>query len=128
VTVLATVHIDPHVSSRLIEREIGIPRTTALRILKSLKYHPYHISSVHELRPNHIQMRIEFCLWALRMIEEDPEFFRYVIFSDEAKIYSDGQLNRYNCIIGQTTLAQNCRPSKPMVWHNKWLLDWSLFF
>jgi len=30
VTVLATVHIDSHVSSRLIEREIGIPRTTAL--------------------------------------------------------------------------------------------------
>jgi len=27
------------------------------------------------------------------MIEEDPEFFRYVMFSDDAKIYSDGQLN-----------------------------------
>jgi len=119
VTVLATVHIDPHVSSRLIKREIGIPRTTALRILKSLKYHPYHISSVHELRPNHIQMQIEFCLWALRMIEEDPEFFRYVMFSDEAKIYSDGQLNSVITQLAllvrpQPSLAQNCRPSKPM--------------
>jgi len=41
-------------------------------------------------------MRIEFCQWALRMIANDPNFFRFVLFSDETKFYSDGQLNRHN--------------------------------
>jgi len=42
-------------------------------------------------------MRIAFCQWALQMLHDDPNFFRYVLFSDEAKFYSDGQLNRHNC-------------------------------
>ncbi|KYN28626.1 hypothetical protein ALC57_01955 [Trachymyrmex cornetzi] len=41
-------------------------------------------------------MRIEFCQWALRMIANDPNFFRFVLFSDKAKFYSGGQLNRHN--------------------------------
>jgi len=51
---------------------------------------------VQELRSYHIQMRIEFCQWALRMIANDSNSFRFVLFSDEAKFYSDGQLNRHN--------------------------------
>ena len=31
------------------------------------------------------------------MVQNGPSFFRYVLFSDESKFYSDGQLNRHNC-------------------------------
>ncbi|XP_014471896.1 PREDICTED: uncharacterized protein LOC106742991 [Dinoponera quadriceps] len=74
--VLAVVHLDRQISSRTIEREIGIPRNTALRILRNLRYHAYHITLVQELGPNHIQMRIEFCHWALARIQQDQDFFR----------------------------------------------------
>lgn len=97
VTILAAVHLDPHISSRQVEKEIGIPRRTFLRIVKVLRYHAYHITLVQELKQRHIQLRIEFCQWALQMIENNPDFFRFVLFSDEAKFYSDGQLNRHNC-------------------------------
>lgn len=97
ITVLAAIYLDPHTSSRRVHREIGITKSTFLRILKSLKYHAYHITLVQELQDNHFQQRIEFCQWALRMIENDPDFFRYVLFSDEAKFQSDGELNRHNC-------------------------------
>lgn len=97
ITVLAAVHLNPHISSRQIEREIGIPRTTALSILNRLQYHAYHITLVQDLRQHHIAMRIDFCQWALRMIQDNPDFFRFVLFSDEAKFCSDGQLNRHNC-------------------------------
>jgi len=60
VTILAAIYLGPHISSRQIEREIGIPRRTVLRILNVLRYHA-HITLVQELRPHHIQMRIEFC-------------------------------------------------------------------
>lgn len=43
-TILASVHLNPHVSSRQLERETGIPRSTVLRILKAAKYHAYHIT------------------------------------------------------------------------------------
>ena len=68
-----------------------------LWILRSLNYHAYHIILTQALRPHHILARINFCQWALQMVQNDPSFFRYVLFSDESKFYSDGQLNRHNC-------------------------------
>jgi len=65
--------------------------------LRTLDYHAYHITLVQALRPHHNLARVNFCQWALQVIRNDPHFFRYVLFSDEAKIYSDGQLNRHNC-------------------------------
>ena len=44
VTVLSAVHVDPQISTREIEREIGIPQSTVSRILRSLNYHAYHIT------------------------------------------------------------------------------------
>jgi len=42
-------------------------------------------------------LHIAFCQWALQMIQDDPHFFRYVLFSDEVTFCSDGRLNRHNC-------------------------------
>jgi len=95
-TILAAIYFDPHISSRQIEKEIGIPRRTTLRILNVLRYHAYHITLVQELRPHHIRMHIKFYEWALRTIANDLNFFRFVLISDEAKFYSDGQLNRHH--------------------------------
>lgn len=97
VTIFAMIHLDPQISSRRIEREIGIPRSTFLKIMKVFKYHAYHITLVQELQLQHFQQRIEFCQWALQIIENDPDFFNVVLFSDEAKFQSDGELNRHNC-------------------------------
>ncbi|XP_058805440.1 uncharacterized protein LOC131672314 [Phymastichus coffea] len=96
-TILAAVHLDPHISTRQIERETGIPQSTVSRILRYLNYHAYHITLTQALQPRHILARINFCQWALQTIQSDPYFFRYLLFSDEAKFYSDGQLNRHNC-------------------------------
>lgn len=96
-TILAIVHMDPQVSTRQIEREVGIPRNTVSRILRVLRYHPYHITLTQALRPRDMLNRVEFCRWALRMIQDDPHFFRFVLFSDEAIFRSDGRLNRHNC-------------------------------
>ena len=36
VTILAIIHLDPHISARRVERAIGIPRNTFLRIMKEI--------------------------------------------------------------------------------------------
>lgn len=40
---------------------------------------------------------MQFCQWAQQMIRNDPAFFRYVMFSDEATFKNNGELNRHNC-------------------------------
>ena len=44
VAVLAAVAINPHASSREMGREIGISRTSVLRILHRHQFHPFYIS------------------------------------------------------------------------------------
>jgi len=46
IAVLEMVAMNPHVSTRQIQSELGIPRNTASRLLRSLKYHPYHVTSL----------------------------------------------------------------------------------
>ncbi|XP_011873739.1 PREDICTED: uncharacterized protein LOC105565277 [Vollenhovia emeryi] len=84
-------------SSRQISVQTGVPRTTVLRILKARRYHAYHITLTQALTPNDLRVRLRFCRWALRMIEQDPHFFRYVLFSDEATLKNNGELNKHNC-------------------------------
>lgn len=93
VTILALVHLNPHVSLREIEKN-GIPRSTAQRLLKVVKYHPYHISMHQALSNQDFIERLNFCNWARRKIEEDPRFFHRVMFSDEASFLNVGSVNR----------------------------------
>lgn len=95
--VLAMVHLNPHISTREIQRQSGIPMATAWRILRSQRYHPYHITLTQDVTPVDMRLRLQFCQWARQMIANDPNFFRYVVFSDEAKFKNNGELNRHNC-------------------------------
>ena len=52
VAVLAAVAINPHASSHEMEREIGISRTSVLRILHRHQFHPFHISLHQALDDN----------------------------------------------------------------------------
>ena len=93
-TVLAAVHLNPNKSTRQIQ--IGIPRETARRYLKVVKYHPYHLSLNQALNEQDHGERLLFCQWAVQQIQNDENFFKFVMFSDEATFHSDGSLNRHN--------------------------------
>ncbi|EZA55145.1 hypothetical protein X777_05284 [Ooceraea biroi] len=73
--VLATVNINPHISTRISQRTV---------VLKNKSYHPYHITLTQFLTPNDIRRPVLFCQWAERMIVHDANFFKYVLFSDES--------------------------------------------
>lgn len=42
-------------------------------------------------------LRVRFCRWAMRMIQQDQDFIRYVLFSDESTFKNTGESNRHNC-------------------------------
>lgn len=93
---LGMIHLNPHYSLRDIQRDLGVPRSTVQRLLKSVKYHPYHITLNQALTEEDKRIRVDFCEWALGQINTTPDFFLRVLFSDEATFHSTGQLNRHN--------------------------------
>ncbi|KYN04951.1 hypothetical protein ALC62_04167 [Cyphomyrmex costatus] len=68
--ILAAVALNPHISTRQLERESDISRRSVLRILHSNKFHPFHISLHQELHGNDFQNCIQFCEWALQRLQE----------------------------------------------------------
>lgn len=94
--VLAAVAHNPHVSSRAISRDSGISQRSVLRILHRHKFHPYHVSLHQELHGDDFVNRMTFCQWAREKIQEDENFFRRVLFSDESGFTNHGQVNRHN--------------------------------
>lgn len=115
----AMIHLDPYISSRQIEREVGLPQRTVIRILKSQKFHSYHITLTQQLNVNDYALRINFCQWAMQMIHQEENFFRYVLFSDEATFKSNGQLNRHNC---HYWCDENPHWFRPVDSQNRWSL------
>jgi len=79
-TVLAAVHLNPQISSRQIERQIGIPRKTTLRLLKNAKYHAHRITLTQAITDEDMRVRLLFCQWAEQMFENNPRFFYNVVF------------------------------------------------
>ncbi|XP_032689621.1 uncharacterized protein LOC116852941 [Odontomachus brunneus] len=72
--VLAMINLNPHISSRELQRNLEIPYVTVRRILQRHKFHPYHITLTQD----------------------------YVLFSDENSFHNNGQLNRHKYIYWST--------------------------
>src|SRR5580765_557072 len=81
-TVLAVVAINPHVSTREIQRMTGISYVTVWRILQKHHFHSYHITITQEVTDNDMLLRANFCRWALNRLRQGQLFFNYVLFSD----------------------------------------------
>lgn len=94
---LAAVERNPHISTRMIQNEHGIPQRTVSRILRLEKFHPYHITLTQKLQAGDFHRRLQFCNWARNKYRTDPSFFMHVLFTDEATFNNRGELNRHNC-------------------------------
>jgi hypothetical protein len=95
-TVVQSLIENPHVSSRVLSRELDISQSSILRITRENKFHPYHIQLLQELEANDFNIRRGFCEWAINKVQEEQDFFKYVLFSDEATFHKNGNLNRHN--------------------------------
>jgi len=59
--VLGMIAINPRVSTRQIERELDILKSTSYRILISHNFHLYYITLTQQLTLNDLQQRLVFC-------------------------------------------------------------------
>lgn len=94
--VLMAVTENPHTSIRSIFNEQELSYYSVQKILSKNKMHPYHIQKHQELNNDDFQKRLVFCEWALEKINEQRDFFDYVLFGDEATFHRNGSVNRHN--------------------------------
>lgn len=96
ISVLAAVNYNPHASIREISHQSSIPRMSVWKIFKYHKFHPYHVSLHQELTDNDFHNRLTFCQWAVERVQQSPNFFARVLFSDESTFTNHGNVNRHN--------------------------------
>jgi len=94
IAVSAMVYLNPLVRLWQIKHELRVPRSTVHRIMRSVN--SYHITFVQALNEDDRRLRINFCIWALNVLDQHPDFFWFVCFCDEPTFYSTNSLNRHN--------------------------------
>jgi len=85
-------------SSRQLSRELEIADTSLRRMLKRMGYRVYQPRLIHALHVDDYDRRLEFCEWFLNCFDEDPQFYRHILWSDEATFKLNGTVNRHNCV------------------------------
>lgn len=88
---------NPHTTLKQARQETGLAIQTISKCLKSRKYYPYKYAKAHILqRPEDLFNRVNYCCDILGEIENDPDFFSKVLWSDESLFPVNGLPNRQN--------------------------------
>lgn len=66
------------------------------RTLKKHQYRPYKILPVQELNEDQKRRRLEFCQIMLQELDENPDFFKEIMWTDESSFSTAGVFNRKN--------------------------------
>ena len=96
INVLAYFHAYPQSSTRSAEDDLGLTRASVQRILDNHDMHPYKFTKVQALKPEDYERRVQFCETILIRTQEDPNFLKKIIWTDEAKFSREGIFNRRN--------------------------------
>lgn len=96
INVLAYFQVHPNNSVRDLSRESGVSRSTIHKILKKNKYVPFKYQPVQTLLLGDYQRRLTFAQWFINAFEENHNFFRHILWSDESNFSNRGMINKRN--------------------------------
>lgn len=94
--VLQRVEENPYTSVRAIAYAMGAAAPTVWRVLHDQQLYPYHLQKVQAMGPEDYPHRLRFSRWWLQQNLRQPDFGRYVLFTDEACFTRDGFFNSRN--------------------------------
>lgn len=94
--VLARVNMDGKISTRGIQAQDGIPKSTVSKILRKHKYYPYKFNVSQTLLPGDSDRRMNFCRWYVDQNVRDANFYKRILWTDEANFSNCGLFNRKN--------------------------------
>ncbi|KFM58440.1 hypothetical protein X975_09349, partial [Stegodyphus mimosarum] len=74
-----------------------MPISTVYKVIKkTLRLHACKVQILQVLKPDDRPRRMAFATDMLRRIEDDAEFLKPIMFSDEASFHLSGIVNRHN--------------------------------
>lgn len=88
----------PSKSTRRASSELGISRTSLRRMMKSVGLKPFRPTLLQGLNEDDPDRRMEFCEWYVIRQEADNNFYKSILWSDEATFKLNGRVNRHNCV------------------------------
>ena len=94
--VLETVEEQPGISLRRLAQRFHVSHWTIWRTLREQLLYPYNVQRVQALRPADYPRRVAFCTWFLRQVQQDADFPRYILATDEAGFTREGIFNYHN--------------------------------
>ena len=84
-------------SIRVASNELAIPRSTAHKVShKQLRLHAYKLQIVQALKPGNHPRRAAFAEEILKRIDDDNDYLKSVVFSDEATFHVFRKVNKHN--------------------------------
>ncbi|XP_071037890.1 uncharacterized protein [Parasteatoda tepidariorum] len=88
---------NPRRSVRSAARELDMPISTLYKVIKKqLRLHAYKVQIVQGLEPDDRPRRMAFATDMVGRIEDDADFLKHIMFSDEASFHVSGIVNRHN--------------------------------
>jgi predicted DNA-binding protein YlxM (UPF0122 family) len=90
------INENPNTSVRDIAAESGMSKSSVHRCMKKMKLHPYKYTMVQELTSDDDDRRLQFCELIRLRVQENENFHKLIIFSDEATFHVNGSVNKYN--------------------------------
>lgn len=77
---------DPSIYVRVIEERMGIPKSTAHRILEKAEMHPFYVQrvQVQSFLPRDYPENVSFCRIMLQRHNENLQFIQKILWSDES--------------------------------------------
>lgn len=109
--VLAIVEETPTVSTREIARRLQVSQNMVWRILRENVYHPFHYRKEHVIHAGDPELRERFCEWLLECVQQDRNFTRNVLWTDEATFTREGVFNTRN---SHVWAQENPHVSRPL--------------
>lgn len=82
--------------------ELEISRSSLQRIMKELGMHVYRPRLLQALTEDDPDRRLQFAEWYVIRCEAFEEFFKTILWSDEAQFKLNGRINRHNCVYWST--------------------------
>jgi transposase len=97
INIVLSVVENPQQSTKEIAETSGVSITSVRRILKKNRFYPYRPKFIQVLKDRDYAARFYFSAWIQGMVEEDNNFLKNVLFSDEATFTSNGHVSSQNC-------------------------------
>jgi len=100
--ILISVQEDPNLSIRHISKSLqewnahDTSYSKVQRTLKKAGYKPFKIRPTPKLTQTHRENRVEFCRLMLERSNNDPNFLRNILWTDESSFATNGMINRKN--------------------------------